>query len=63
MENNLGTAQLLRLGHFNIKLVLPKLEGLLSIEPEDHELLGRGGGLVVSVLAFHSNDPSSIPAG
>ena len=24
-------------------------------------LLGRGGGLVVSVLAFYSNDPSSIP--
>ena len=24
--------------------------------------LGRGGGLVVSVLAFYSDDPSSIPA-
>ena len=24
--------------------------------------LGRGGGLVVSVLTFYSNDPSSIPA-
>ena len=23
---------------------------------------GRGGGLVVSVLAFYSNDPSLIPA-
>ena len=23
---------------------------------------GRGGGLVVSVLAFYSDDPSSIPA-
>ena len=26
-------------------------------------LLGRGGGLVVSVIAFHSSDPSSNPAG
>ena len=25
-------------------------------------LLGCGGGLVVSVLAFYSDDPSSIPA-
>ena len=25
--------------------------------------LGRGGDLVVSVLAFYSNDPSSNPAG
>ena len=25
--------------------------------------LGRGGGLVVSVLAFYSDDPSSNPAG
>ena len=24
--------------------------------------MGRGGGLVVSVLAFYSDDPSSIPA-
>ena len=24
--------------------------------------LGRDGGLVVSMLAFYSNDPSSIPA-
>ena len=24
--------------------------------------LGRGGGLVVSMLAFYSDDPSSIPA-
>ena len=24
--------------------------------------LGRGGGLVVSALAFYSDDPSSIPA-
>ena len=23
---------------------------------------GRGGGLVVSILAFYSDDPSSIPA-
>ena len=23
--------------------------------------MGRGGGLVVSVLAFYSDDPSSIP--
>ena len=27
------------------------------------EWMGRGGGLVVSVLAFYSNDPSSNPAG
>ena len=25
--------------------------------------MGRGGGLVVSVLAFYSDDPSLIPAG
>ena len=25
-------------------------------------MLGCGGGLVVSVLAFYSDDPSSIPA-
>ena len=25
--------------------------------------MGRGGSLVVSVLAFYSNDPSSNPAG
>ena len=24
--------------------------------------MGRGGGLVVSVLAFYSDDPSSTPA-
>ena len=24
--------------------------------------VGRGGGLVVSVLAFYSDEPSSIPA-
>ena len=27
-----------------------------------NNFLGRGGGLVVSVLAFYSDDPSSIPA-
>ena len=27
-----------------------------------NKFLGRGGGLVVSVLAFYSDDPSSIPA-
>ena len=26
-------------------------------------MMGRGGGLVVSVLAFHSDDLSSNPAG
>ena len=25
--------------------------------------MGRGDGLVVSILAFYSNDPSSNPAG
>ena len=25
--------------------------------------MGRGGGLVVSILAFYSDNPSSIPAG
>ena len=32
----------------------------------DHEIVGRiglGGGLVVSVLAFYSDDPCLIPAG
>ena len=28
-----------------------------------HNKVGRGGGLVVSVLAFYSDDPSSNPAG
>ena len=31
-----------------------------TIRPEN---LGGGGGLVVNVLAFYSNDPSSNPAG
>ena len=26
------------------------------------QIMGCGGGLVVSVLAFYSDDPSSIPA-
>ena len=37
---------------------------LLLIQSNSIKLfaLGRGGGLVVSVLAFYSDDPSSIPA-
>ena len=27
------------------------------------EVKGRGGGLAVSILAFHSNDPSLSPVG
>ena len=37
----------------------PKQQKLGSFE---HISLGRGGGQVVSVLAFYSNDPSSNPA-
>ena len=35
----------------------PRNESLYNIFP-----MGCGGGLVVSVLAFYSDDPSSIPA-
>ena len=33
-----------------------------KISRQKQVLVGRGGGQVVSVLAFYSNDPSSNPA-
>ena len=40
------------------------LKFCLSLQKTDlWKVLGRGGGLVVSVPAFYSDDPSSNPAG
>ena len=36
---------------------------LISVAVDKETSLGRGGGLVVSVPAFYSDDPSSIHAG
>ena len=35
----------------------------MSTEIKEKEILGRGGGLVVSTPAFYSDDPSLNPAG
>ena len=56
------------------ELLLTKVNGVINglkaeslnqinnFEDKETGQLGRGGGLVVSVLAFYSDDPSSIPA-
>ena len=37
-------------------------ETFIGVKIRNREKLGRGGGQVVSVLDFYSNDPSSNPA-
>ena len=39
-----------------------KVTGSCDCQCNNYRRLGCGGGLVVSVLAFYSDDPSSIPA-